>query len=205
MLQTPRTPTFRRPGGSGFPRPFDAFANALQFASLDIFSTLHIDCAANTNYVASLVFATTAPLVPIALVNMFRCGDTTKLRKPYKYALMVLFYLLPTTSTTICRAMACENFEYDFDGDETRKWMVADLSIRCSDSDHKNPTYDAILAYACVMILIYPIGIPLIFTLLMWRNREAIKSRKTAAGGRDINHLEFLFSSYDPKYVRTAT
>jgi hypothetical protein len=67
---------------------------------------------------------------------------------------MVLFYLLPTTSTTICRAMACENFEYDFSGDETKKWMVADLSIRCSADGYQNPTYDAILAYACVMILI---------------------------------------------------
>jgi hypothetical protein len=76
--------TFTYKGGSGFPRPFDAFANALQFASLDLFSTLHIDCAANTNYVASLIFATTAPLVPIAIVNLFRRGDKNKLRKPYK-------------------------------------------------------------------------------------------------------------------------
>ena len=38
------------------------------------------------------------------------------------------------------------------------------------------------------------------FTLLMWRNREAIKSRTTPGGGPEINHLEFIYSSYDPKY-----
>ena len=38
------------------------------------------------------------------------------------------------------------------------------------------------------------------FTLLMWRNREAIKSRNTPGGGPEINHLEFIYSSYDPKY-----
>ena len=82
LVELPSVHEFR--GGSGFPRPFSAFTNALQFASLDLFSTLHIDCAANTNYGASLIFATTAPLAPLVLVQLFRCGDATKLKKPYK-------------------------------------------------------------------------------------------------------------------------
>ena len=105
---------------------------------------------------------------------------------------MVLFYLLPTTATTICRAMACETFQLDFNGDHVEKWMLADLSISCDS----NPTYDAILVYAILMILVYPIGIPMFFTVLLWRNRAAIENRESPGGDESINHLEFLFSSY---------
>ena len=37
-------------------------------------------------------------------------------------------------------------------------------------------------------------------SLLLWRSRHQIENRVNPTGGPKLNHIEFLFSHYDPQY-----
>ena len=53
------------------------------------------------------------------------------------------------------------------------------------------------------MILVYPVGIPSMFAVLLWSERRILRSesemaREKAAGFPRVGHLKFLFESYEP-------
>ena len=93
--------------------------------------------------------------------------------------------------------------------DDGTERLLYDLSFDVTDS-----RYDAMYAYAAINVLIYPVGIPLLFATILIKNRGALKDESRDAGGelvRDSNpsldRFAVLFDVYKPKkwwweYVR---
>ena len=79
------------------------------------------------------------------------------------------FLVLPSTSTRIFRAFDCETFEYD--ATSSLRYLHADLSLSC-DSDE----YVSTQATAMAVLALWPVGIPVLYAMLLWASRGAIRT-----------------------------
>mgnify|MGYP002840283481 CR=1 FL=1 len=78
-------------------------------------------------------------------------------------ALIITFLSFPMVSSLAFRAFDCEEF------DGGRKFMRADYSIDCDSPEHFTTQL-----IAGLMIVIYPIGTPLLYYCLLRRNKDRI-------------------------------
>ena len=140
---------------------------------------------------------------------------------------MFLFFsyiVLAPVSLTIGQAFACvdvdpEDIRVDRLNND-RYYLAADLSISCSTDRYQFGSL-----WAGLMILVYPIGIPLLYYWLLSANRNYIRYveddgtvRPTRPSDKEIerlkakypedypdniinhNHLKFLYRAYEPQY-----
>jgi hypothetical protein len=85
------------------------------------------------------------------------------------------FLIYSTVSTVIFQTFACD--PTDDDAKVKLSYLRADYSVQCGTDEHK-----LYKAYAAVMMLIYPIGIPLLYTWLLWRQRHKLIKDKDESG-----------------------
>ena len=101
--------------------------------------------------------------------------------------LVVTFVLLPSTSMVIFKTFLCDAIEYA-PGD-TRRYLSSDLEISCASDDYKTTQQIAI-----VMILVWPVGIPVLYALLLWASRDALITGNATPLSRAV---AFLSDDYD--------
>lgn len=125
-----------------------------------------ITCAVPLNFYHYLVIHTLMPLGII--VDLFIAG---KLRptikdKCFTTSFLVIFLVYPSVCAKVFATFVCSELDEDLEG--SNSYLRADLSISCN-----GPWRSVMLAYATVMIVIYPIGVPLLYAyLLFWKHRE---------------------------------
>ena len=78
--------------------------------------------------------------------------------------ILVVYIFLPLSSRALFGCFRCEDFD---DGSEL---LQADYSLSCKDD-----RYTLMVAYALVMLFIWPLGIPALFSVLLWRRREQLQ------------------------------
>ena len=168
---------------------------------LDVHAILHADCIEHSDFEDKLKLTT---LVPVGIAAAVLCVQAVRaamwkadMTKGYALqgVLMLLFYLLPTTSTVIFSAFPCTPFH---DGEQKMWFMRADHSIACSGPDSKK--YEDIRTFAMVMVLVFPLGVPLLILALLAQRREAIASRTTRRGPKELETISFLFRNFAPHY-----
>ena len=76
---------------------------------------------------------------------------------------------------------------YDF---ESSEWLKADVAIQCYTSKHNDAK-----GLAWVAILVYPIGMIVVNSLLLFRARHAILSGNQTPLSRAV---AFLYREYEP-------
>ncbi|CAB1099999.1 unnamed protein product [Ectocarpus sp. CCAP 1310/34] len=87
-----------------------------------------------------------------------------QIRHKYQTALLLLTFLVySSVSSTVFQTFACETLD---DGNE---YLRADFRIHCTDAKHK-----AFEVYAGVMLAVYPVGIPLLYAILLFRRRHVL-------------------------------
>ncbi|CAM9981073.1 unnamed protein product, partial [Scytosiphon promiscuus] len=133
-----------------------------------------------------LLVGTIGPLVVVGFLGitfwiaMRRNGAAShaavaeKIRQKHQTALLLLTFLVySSVSSMVFQTFACETLD---DGVE---YLRADYRIYCTDTKHK-----AMEVYAGVMILVYPVGIPLLYAALLYQHRDVLSDAhadKTAA------------------------
>jgi hypothetical protein len=143
-------------------------------------------------------------LLPLALLGAllggaafaWRAMGHSQLRgRLLELALLFLFVLVPTIARTVFSTFACEGFGYDdenatetgaFDTSE-QYYLTADYAVRCSFGAYSNPQYEAIRAVAMVSVVLWPVGVPLLFVAVL-RRRGASSS------------ASFLMREYEPDF-----
>ena len=96
----------------------------------------------------------------------------TALRRSLLPTVLVSFVLVTSVSTRIFQAFQCSEFEYDKAEGETRKYLEVDLFMSCDSQE-----YDATYATAQLMAILWPIGTPLLYAVLLRSSRSAIRAR----------------------------
>ena len=68
----------------------------------------------------------------------------------------------------------------------------ADLTVSCT-----SPTWYRLEAVAIIGMIVYPIGVNVLYAALLWRSRDSIQHRD----GAGAEHLSFLYRNYSPEYL----
>jgi hypothetical protein len=84
------------------------------------------------------------------------------------------------------------------DGGGDLAYLFRDYSIDCHSARYK-----LFVPYALSMILVYPLGIPGIYFVLLWSKRSTLSDpiameREIANGFPTVGHLTFLVRAYTP-------
>ena len=110
--------------------------------------------------------------------------------------LFVAFVLCPTVSKGIFDTWDCTKYELDGATGDVRTFLNADLQIVCGGNDYPEE-YNTITTIAYFFLLLWPIGMPLIFFLVLFPNREALRQRRST---RMVQATAFLHKEYDPTF-----
>ncbi|CAN0486529.1 unnamed protein product [Ectocarpus sp. 12 AP-2014] len=96
-------------------------------------------------------------------------SEAEEISHKHQTALLLLTFLVySSVSSTVFQTFACETLD---DGIE---YLRADYRIRCTDAKH-----EALEVYAGIMIVVYPIGIPLLYAILLFHRRNVLADAGT--------------------------
>jgi hypothetical protein len=123
------------------------------------------------------------------------------LAKHYLVFLAMTFLIYSTVSTTVFQTFACDRLDEDINTAVTTRFLRADYSIQCDTHEHK-----MYKAYAAIMVIIYPLGIPALYAWLLWSNRHKLSSNNESSvhmldRNRDVSlrPTRFLWKTYTPQ------
>ena len=71
--------------------------------------------------------------------------------------------------------------------------MMSDQSVDCGTAKHA-----AYQVYAGVMMVVYPVGIPTLYGVLLWRAREPLQE-EGREGNEKLHKIAFLWQDYEPE------
>ena len=202
------------------PDTFENFLSQMNFINLDVFGQLSAGCIAQFNFYHVLLYTCCIPLgigvlLLLAMVVQMRWAgsssdDAKKKRTKAKHMYVSLLFLLsyvcyPGASVAIFTLFPCDSMEVD---GESVRYLKADYSIQCD-----TPEYNTWKMFAGVMLFIYPIGIPLLYTCLLYRDNKKInpkgekgeeldleaKLKKRERNHGEIKMISFLWVAYTPR------
>ena len=178
------------------PASFTKIMETMNFVNLSIGTILPISCSETYTFIDSLYFVTLLPLAAAAIlvcafvreysgVRRVIQANTNRQRgekqkafdeiktKYLSFFFYLTFLVLPSTTITIFQTYLCTNVDPSGEtpgGDNV--YLTADMRISCT-SDY----YYGGLVFASVMVLVYPVGIPLMYLWMLYNARDEIKNR----------------------------
>lgn len=198
-----------------FPPIFAWFLSILNLFNFDVSGILPLDCVSTSNFWLELVITTFVPLgvaVVIGLVAMASAitaiarrrgtvcaedhtGSSPSADSTFSQAFLMLTYLVyPGVASKIFRGLRpCHKL------DDGESYMVEDYSINCS-----SPTYANVLLLCYIMTVVYVIGIPLMYTVILHRHQHHIQSEGSDRRSA-INEMEELLEKLQIRSVDTGS
>jgi hypothetical protein len=194
------------------PAFFIDVANIFSLLALDLLKIFDFGCSLpdQTHY-TSLALTTTLPLGACFCIWVFYTVmtrkvltvDDTELLQDlrilcYNLFLIVLFLVYPSVSSKILQTWQCDQL------DDGTTWIKVDHSVSCLTA-----AYQGWVAYSVIMFFVFVLGIPVVYTYLLVRQRKLIDP---PSGGRQgialqvrdknplIQHTKFLWGSYKPRF-----
>merc|ERR1740139_2191090 len=95
-------------------------------------------------------------------------------------------------SSAAFRAFSCERF------DTGREFLRADFSVECSTATHVSKPHEAAKDLAMVAIMIYPVGISVMYMFAFAYTRPAIRNNRHTKLSQAIS---FLSQDFEPDYL----
>ncbi|CAM9941933.1 unnamed protein product, partial [Ectocarpus sp. 12 AP-2014] len=170
-----------------FPPAYARFLSWIDMLSFDLGHVLSASCVFPAmSFYQSLLLTTLGPLgVAMVLVLTYwiaksraGAGSAGSVKRSAAWSrhvaagLLLSFLVFIATSTMAFKTFACDD-----EAVEGESYLRADYSIQCHTNKH-----GWYKIYAGVMIMLYPVGIPLLYAFILWQNRESLNPRvKTGA------------------------
>ena len=195
------------------------FLKVFAVFNMNLASALPLGCSASFDFMATLLFTTLAPIgVSLVLLLLFsvqvrsarRRYDKKKKKnalslseekrneqdyrheherlkdKYLNYFFYMTYLVLTSVTTTIFATFICTNVDPDSeDSASSDSFLTADMSISCTSHYYYN-----YVAYAVVMVFVYPIGIPAMYFYLLYQNRKEIMERDNDSSAAVSNTSE---------------
>ena len=106
-------------------------------------------------------------LLLVAIIPRYRS-------KMLNLLIMVLYIVFPTVSQTLFLTFGCDsNFDEGV-------YLQADYQVDCEGAEHI-----WFMNYAALFILVYPVGVPLFYLTLLWRNKSKIVPNTKSMSKKD--------------------
>ena len=189
-----------------YPLYYDKFIRFISFLSFDIGYMLSVSCIVpNIDFYDRLLTTTIYPLIILVILFVTyrisiwkKPNDRVNIRNRHIIAILFLsFFIFTSVSTTIFRVFVC-----DGDAIPGKDFLRADYTIECYDSRHLSYRI-----YASFMILVYPIGIPLMYLSFLFPHGKLLHpvdtenkhiSRSQRHLNDDISPSKFLWQDFRP-------
>ena len=150
-----------------------------------------------THLIVSCVFPLViAGMIGLSYLSLKDGADKAEATSRHANAFLLLtFLVLPSTSMSIMRTFHCESIE------SAGSWLIADYALECDTSKH-----GAHSLFAGFMMAVYPIGIPALYFVLLYRHKGLINppaedvgsALRTRDGSEALKPISFLFKYYKP-------
>ncbi|KAH9253621.1 hypothetical protein BASA81_008457 [Batrachochytrium salamandrivorans] len=190
--------------GDYLPAYFASIAQFFSLLSLDLVRIFNFGCALpSQGHFSSLLFATLLPLGFFAvLLAAERAAarvveHTQALHVGFmNLYLWVLFLIYPSTAKTIFETFSCTEF------DDGLAFVRADLAVDCASE-----AYRGMVAYGVAAVLVYVLGVPVLFYRLLDRQRFQLNACPEFEQGISLAYREkniqvqgtrLLWSGYAP-------
>ena len=193
-----------------FPKEVRDVLSAFELLSLNLFELgLPLECMGLGKFLYRLVFMLVAPLLLVACTPLLAawllredggvdCGGGALLLRALPIALKLLYFVFPLVSAVAVQAFDCEGF------DNGEDWLRADFSLFCG-SEHSrggpwepSDEYERVRMVAGLGLLLYPIGVPLLFLMLLLTCRKQLSRR--APSTPLSTSLGFLCAEYRKRF-----
>ncbi|CAM9797912.1 unnamed protein product, partial [Ascophyllum nodosum] len=153
--------------GIVYPSIYGRFLAVVDVSNVDLASILAVGCLYRVDFYVRLSISTLGPLAVLAILactytiaTLINRGDhgraSTIWKNHVSTALLVIFLVYSHVSYMVFSVFACDNL------DDGRSYLRADYSIECHIDRHKRWQ-----GYAAFMILVYPVGIPVVLGLIL--------------------------------------
>lgn len=184
-----------------YPDVYQRFLDGVNILNFDVLWIPSAGCLVEVGFHGRLLVSTIGPLVALALLAITYTvakrrsfGSEAALQKiRQKHVSMVLlitFLVYSSVSATVFQSFACEDL------DDRKNYLRADYRIECDSSKHR-----AFQVFAGIMILVYPVGVPLFYGYLLYNNRRLLKSEDE--GEREmspqVQPISDLWAPYKPR------
>ncbi|GMI20673.1 hypothetical protein TeGR_g13516, partial [Tetraparma gracilis] len=182
-----------------FPPVFEEFGRLVsKFANLDALNLAKVGCLVKTNFYHKLVLSTMGPLCVSVVIGLGtlvmkkrakdHAGRQAAVDGAVSLFLGLTYLVFSSVSTTVFDTFNCKSF-----GDDEREFMMSDQSVDCGTAKHA-----AYQVYAGVMMVVYPVGIPTLYGVLLWRAREQLRE-EGREGQEKLHKIAFLWQDYEPE------
>ena len=167
-----------------YPPLYDSLVAYLNVFSLDLFAVMPLGCSfEGINHDHYLLLRTLIPIILLAISFSFR--RCLKRRAEHKrkdgkdgeakvddaladqilsYNFVLVYLLFPSTSSAIFSTFQCDQL----DNPAQSSRLLVDLSVDCSSTFHQ-----VMMAYAGLMVLVYPLGVPALYAYLLFYRHGA--------------------------------
>jgi len=176
-----------------FPATFKSFMAYFNPANFDFIQVSNVGCVYDSDYYDKLLVFCCVPIVAIVAIlsiyfiplSLKHRQDRTELKmirkKSWKILLYILFLIYPTCSSAVLRTFVCKEIT-------GTNYLLADFTVHCYDA-----RWNSYAVFAAAMILVYPIGIPAFFFIMVFRYRKRLREPGTRG------QLGFLYDAYHHK------
>lgn len=182
-----------------YPNVYHKFLEVVNLINLNLGFTLSFSCVVETDFYQQLLLATIVPILVLAALTVTyaisrqRNGHSPEGLRDAKHkhlsiALFIMFIVYSSVSYTIFQTFVCETL------DDSVSYLKADYSLVCDTDAHT-----AYEAYAALMILVYPIGIPAAFAWWLGSHRhQLVKVKPGAENLESLKPMASLWAAYKP-------
>ena len=183
-----------------YPEIYENFLSVLNVVNFDLGLILSVSCVVDMNFYGRLAFATIAPLAVLGALGLTYAVARSRNRhspaglraargKHLSVALFIIFVIYSSVSFTVFQTFVCETL------DNGVTYLRADYSLTCSTIAHT-----AWKAYAGLMIVVYPIGVPAVFAWWLISNRHDLAKVGSgdSSGWDRVQPMRDLFEPYKP-------
>ena len=180
----------------------DVYATLLRWVdafNLNFAWMLSAGCVIQSSFYHSLLLSTIGFLVFAGIVFLshtirrHNCGADNRdalLKSNQTHASVLLWVSLliyATVSSTIFKTFACDHL------DNGRSFLRADHSLECYTVTHK-----AFMAYASIMVAVYPLGIPACYAFVLYRDRASLRAGQVT-NSAELEIYKELWAPYRPR------
>ena len=177
-------------GSKGHPEPAASFAGALGATNVDFLQFVPMPCVATggIDFYWKMCIRTLVPPVLISLLWLWPLSRIAR-RKPHvqaartaaKLTMLVLEITTPKVATNVMQVFACTEFDGNW-------YLASELTIAC-DSSARRAKW---VTLAGVCVALYPIGVPLLIFIIMYRRRDEINRLQHALKENDSQQMEII-------------
>ena len=183
--------------GFQLPAELSAWLSFSEVLSFDLGSFIFPSWTCVGGLTTRIVFSGMWPLVAMLTVALALVGREVLQGRPVQRALshslqvaiFISFCVLPSVTRSLFLAFQCENFKVHDDTMMSKSYLTASLDVECNTGQHTS-----IIAIALLFIVIWPVAMPLLYALLLFRCRSDIQSHNHTALSKAI---KFLWGEYE--------